>query len=89
MHDLQALATAPLRWTEARGWSQQLPSTCSISALRDEFEPFPVRLASSQRLSFVILGVETSTHSVRGQALRELVVRPMKRADVERVKRLQ
>ncbi|GAA5883814.1 hypothetical protein JCM8547_007988, partial [Rhodosporidiobolus lusitaniae] len=35
------------------------------------------------------LGVETSTHSVRGQALRELVVRPMKRADVERVKRLQ
>jgi ribosomal protein S18 acetylase RimI-like enzyme len=64
-------------------------SYCSISALRDEFEPFPFRPAGRTKLSFVSLGVEGGGKAIPESIGGEVVVRAMKRVDVEEVKRLQ
>ncbi|GAA6039446.1 hypothetical protein JCM8097_009550 [Rhodosporidiobolus ruineniae] len=66
-----------------------LPESCSVSSLRQGFQPFPLRSNPVQQLSFVTLGGEEPLERLPEPFLRELVVRPMKRADVERVKRLQ
>jgi hypothetical protein len=64
-------------------------SYCSISALRDDFEPFPFRPAGRTRLSFVSLGIEGGREARPESIGGGVVVRAMKRADVEEVKRLQ
>ncbi|GAA6039457.1 hypothetical protein JCM8097_009559 [Rhodosporidiobolus ruineniae] len=66
-----------------------LPESCSVSSLRQGFQPFPLRPSPASRLSFVTLGSDEAEERSPEPFLRELVVRPMKRADVERVKRLQ
>ncbi|GAA5820707.1 hypothetical protein JCM11251_003121 [Rhodosporidiobolus azoricus] len=70
----------------------ELPAMCGISSLRQGFEPFPLRSAAATQargLSFVTLGSPADSKNETEAFLGELVVRPMKRADVEAVKRLQ
>ncbi|GAA5902625.1 hypothetical protein JCM6882_009336 [Rhodosporidiobolus microsporus] len=67
----------------------ELPASCSIASLRQGFDPFPLRPAQAQRLSFVTLCNKVDEKTSPESFLGELVVRPMKRADVEAVKRLQ
>ncbi|GAA5999800.1 hypothetical protein JCM10207_005916 [Rhodosporidiobolus poonsookiae] len=69
-----------------------LPLGCSISALRYGFTPFPVRPVARPRLSFVDLPLAPDAATPSGDSdtfASEVVVRPMKRADVERVRLLQ
>ncbi|GAA5967671.1 hypothetical protein JCM11641_005729 [Rhodosporidiobolus odoratus] len=71
------------------GNPSDLPSTCSISAIRQSFHPFPVRRAAQQRLSFVASHGDRVAGGTPEDFLRELALRPMQRRDVERVKQLQ
>ncbi|GAA5999784.1 hypothetical protein JCM10207_005909 [Rhodosporidiobolus poonsookiae] len=88
---LTAMAT-PVALSQAPPVPFDLPLSCSISALRYGFTPFPVRPVARPRLSFVDLPLSPDAATPGGDSgsfASELVVRPVKRADVERVRRLQ
>lgn len=64
----------------------------SISSIRDSLRPFPLLALQhqSRKLEFVSLAhAQEGKDEPEEQLASELVVRPMKRADVERVRELQ
>lgn len=62
----------------------------SISDIRHSLRPFPLLALQQRKLEFVSLGhAEDGEDEPEERLARELVVRPMKRADVERVRELQ
>ncbi|BGO91846.1 hypothetical protein NBRC10512_007644 [Rhodotorula toruloides] len=62
----------------------------TISDIRHSLRPFPLLALQQRKLEFVSLGnKEDGDDEPQERLARELVVRPMKRADVERVRELQ